>query len=52
LPAVVVNQFILRRTNALLSKHLPPKVIQVVCCRLTELQVCGVEFATTVAILR
>ncbi|MEW5303086.1 MAG: hypothetical protein WDW36_005813 [Sanguina aurantia] len=33
-----VNAFILRRTNALLSKHLPPKVIEVVCCRLTPLQ--------------
>jgi len=33
-----VNNFILRRTNDLLSKHLPPKVIQVVCCGLTDLQ--------------
>ncbi|XP_072952965.1 DNA repair and recombination protein RAD54 [Typha angustifolia] len=33
-----VNQFILRRTNALLSNHLPPKIIQVVCCKLTPLQ--------------
>ncbi|KAL3681387.1 hypothetical protein R1sor_024343 [Riccia sorocarpa] len=33
-----VNQFILRRTNALLSNHLPPKIVQVVCCRLTDLQ--------------
>lgn len=33
-----VNLFILRRTNVLLSKHLPPKVIQIVCCRLTPLQ--------------
>lgn len=34
-----VNQFILRRTNNLLSDHLPPKLVQVVCCKLTPLQV-------------
>ncbi|KAI4318616.1 hypothetical protein MLD38_032295 [Melastoma candidum] len=34
-----VNQFILRRTNALLSNHLPPKIVEVVCCKLTPLQV-------------
>lgn len=34
----VVNAFILRRTNALLSAHLPPKVVQIVCCRLSPLQ--------------
>jgi len=33
-----VNKFILRRTNDLLSDHLPPKLVQVVCCRLTPLQ--------------
>ncbi|KAL1202843.1 Protein CHROMATIN REMODELING 25 [Cardamine amara subsp. amara] len=33
-----VNQFILRRTNALLSNHLPPKIIEVVCCKMTTLQ--------------
>ncbi|GLT98291.1 hypothetical protein SLE2022_158020 [Rubroshorea leprosula] len=33
-----INQFILRRTNALLSNHLPPKIIEVVCCKLTSLQ--------------
>ncbi|OVA15799.1 SNF2-related [Macleaya cordata] len=33
-----VNQFILRRTNALLSNHLPPKIVEVVCCKLTTLQ--------------
>ncbi|WOK93990.1 DNA repair and recombination protein RAD54 isoform X1 [Canna indica] len=33
-----VNQFILRRTNTLLSNHLPPKIIEVVCCKLTPLQ--------------
>ncbi|XP_078157888.1 DNA repair/recombination protein [Carex rostrata] len=34
-----VNQFILRRTNTLLSNHLPPKIIEVVCCKLTPLQI-------------
>lgn len=34
----IVNQFILRRTNALLSAHLPPKLMQVVCVRLSPLQ--------------
>ncbi|GMH34356.1 hypothetical protein BSKO_02190 [Bryopsis sp. KO-2023] len=34
----IVNQFILRRTNKLLSAHLPPKVVEVVCCRLTPIQ--------------
>ncbi|KAJ8504198.1 hypothetical protein OPV22_005084 [Ensete ventricosum] len=33
-----VNQFILRRTNTLLSNHLPPKITEVVCCKLTPLQ--------------
>jgi hypothetical protein len=33
-----VNQFILRRTNTLLSKHLPPKLVQIVCVKLTPLQ--------------
>uniref|UniRef100_A0A0D9VLE4 DNA repair and recombination protein RAD54 n=1 Tax=Leersia perrieri TaxID=77586 RepID=A0A0D9VLE4_9ORYZ len=31
-------EFILRRTNALLSNHLPPKIVEVVCCKLTSLQ--------------
>ncbi|KAG7670478.1 hypothetical protein Ndes2526B_g00232 [Nannochloris sp. 'desiccata'] len=34
----IVNEFILRRTNSLLSAHLPPKVVEVVCCRMTPLQ--------------
>ncbi|XP_026452872.1 protein CHROMATIN REMODELING 25-like isoform X1 [Papaver somniferum] len=33
-----VNQFILRRTNALLSNYLPPKIVEVVCCKLSPLQ--------------
>ncbi|BAU00864.1 hypothetical protein VIGAN_10250000 [Vigna angularis var. angularis] len=36
--SVNVNRFILRRTNALLSNHLPPKIVEVVCCKLTPLQ--------------
>ena len=34
-----VNKFVLRRTNNLLSKHLPPKVIEIVCCRPSPLQI-------------
>ena len=34
----IVNEFILRRTNNLLSQHLPPKVVEVVCCRMTPIQ--------------
>jgi DNA repair and recombination RAD54-like protein len=37
----LVNEFILRRTNALLSAHLPPKLVQIVFCKLTALQVWG-----------
>ena len=34
----LVNEFILRRTNTLNAQHLPPKLVQVVCCKLTEVQ--------------
>jgi DNA repair and recombination RAD54-like protein len=34
-----VNQFILRRTNTLLSDHLPPKVVEIVCCGMSPMQV-------------
>ena len=34
----IVNVFILRRTNTLLAKHLPPKLTQVVCVSLTGMQ--------------
>lgn len=36
--SALVNHFILRRTNELLQKHLPPKTVQIVCCKLTPLQ--------------
>lgn len=36
--SALANNFILRRTNELLQKHLPPKTVQVVCCKLTPLQ--------------
>ena len=36
--SAIINQFVLRRTNILLSKHLPPKVMQVICCKLTSFQ--------------
>jgi len=36
--ADIVNRSIIRRTQALLSKYLPVKVEQVVCCRMTPLQ--------------
>lgn len=35
----LVNDFIIRRTNEILSAHLPPKLVQLVCCNMTELQV-------------
>ena len=34
----VVNEFILRRINTLNAEHLPPKLVQVVCCNLTDIQ--------------
>ncbi|KAF0696783.1 Aste57867_12445 [Aphanomyces stellatus] len=34
----IVNQFILRRTNSLNAKFLPPKLTQVVCCNLSYVQ--------------
>jgi len=33
-----VNEFILRRVNTLNAQHLPPKLVQVVCCNLTDIQ--------------
>ncbi|CAG0887496.1 unnamed protein product [Darwinula stevensoni] len=36
--ADLVNRCIIRRTAAILSKYLPVKIEQVVCCRLTSLQ--------------
>lgn len=37
--STISNQFILRRTNTLLAKHLPTKLLTVVCCKPTPLQV-------------
>lgn len=34
----IVNRCVIRRTNDILSKYLPPKIEQVVCCRPTQLQ--------------
>jgi DNA repair and recombination RAD54-like protein len=34
----IVNDFILRRINTLNAEHLPPKLVQVVCCNLTDIQ--------------
>lgn len=36
--STIVNDFILRRINTLNAQHLPPKLVQVVCCNLTEIQ--------------
>lgn len=33
-----MNEFILKRGNILNAQHLPPKLVQFVCCRLTPLQ--------------
>ena len=37
--STIVNEFILKRGNILNARHLPPKLVQFVCCRLTTLQV-------------
>ena len=34
----LVNEFILYRINTLNPQHLPPKLVQVVCCKLTDIQ--------------
>jgi len=34
----IVNEFILRRVNTVNAQHLPPKLVQVVCCKLTDMQ--------------
>jgi DNA repair and recombination RAD54-like protein len=36
--STTVNEFILRRINTLNAEHLPPKLVQVVCCNLTDIQ--------------
>lgn len=37
--STIVNEFILKRGNILNAQHLPPKLIQFVCCSLTPLQI-------------
>ena len=34
----IVNEFILKRGNILNAQHLPPKLVQFVCCRLSPVQ--------------
>jgi DNA repair and recombination RAD54-like protein len=36
--STIVNEFILKRGNILNAQHLPPKLVQFVCCRLTPVQ--------------
>ena len=36
--STIVEDFILRRVNTLNAEHLPPKLVQVVCCNLTDIQ--------------
>ncbi len=36
--STIVDEFILRRVNTLNAQHLPPKLVQVVCCNLTDIQ--------------
>jgi DNA repair and recombination RAD54-like protein len=36
--STIVNEFILKRGNILNAQHLPPKLVQYVCCRLSPLQ--------------
>ena len=36
--SAIVDEFILRRVNTLNAQHLPPKLVQVVCCNLTDIQ--------------
>lgn len=36
--ATLVNRCIIRRTQSLLSKYLPVKIEQVVCCKMTPIQ--------------
>ena len=34
----IVNEFILKRGNVLNAQHLPPKLVQFVCCKLSDEQ--------------
>ena len=40
--STIVNEFMLKRGNILNAQHLPPKLVQFVCCSLTDLQKCKV----------
>jgi DNA repair and recombination RAD54-like protein len=45
--STTVNDFILRRVNTLNAQHLPPKLVQVVCCNLTgEPFIFGTKFCS------
>lgn len=43
----ITNQFVLRRTNALLSKLLPPKITMNVFCNMTPIQQTMYDLFTT-----
>ncbi|SJK86612.1 DNA repair and recombination protein RAD54 and RAD54-like protein [Babesia microti strain RI] len=47
----ITNQFVLRRTNALLSKLLPPKITMNVFCNMTPIQQTMYDLFTTTKIL-
>lgn len=36
--STIVNEFMLKRGNILNAQHLPPKLVQIVCCQLSDLQ--------------
>jgi DNA repair and recombination RAD54-like protein len=36
--SAIVNEFILKRGNILNARHLPPKLVQYVCCQPSDLQ--------------